>query len=63
MSWQDAITDAGRILALARAERDALPPHLAARAAWQAGGPSLQEIENKIRAQRGMPLIDLARSA
>lgn len=63
MSWQDAINDAGRILALARAERDALPPHLAAQAAWQSGGPSLEEIENKIRAQRGLPSIPLRVSA
>lgn len=50
-----AIDDAGRLLALARAERDSLPPNLAARAAWQSGGPSVQEIENRICAQRGLP--------
>jgi hypothetical protein len=63
MTTPTAIEEAGRILAVARAERDALPPNLAARAAWQAGGPSLGEIENRIREQRGLPALDLLQSA
>jgi hypothetical protein len=59
LSQRVAIDDAGRLLALARAERDSLLPDLAARAAWQSGGPSVQEIENRIRAQRGLPPLTL----
>ncbi|HVK20442.1 MAG TPA: hypothetical protein VM677_03695 [Actinokineospora sp.] len=57
---EQAITAAGRILALARAERDSLPPRLAAEAAHYAGGPSVDEIERQIREMRGLPTADAA---
>lgn len=54
---EQAIAEAGRIFAIARAERDALPPRLAAEAAYQAGGPSVDEIERQIREMRGLPAV------
>ncbi|MCP2261057.1 hypothetical protein LX15_004777 [Streptoalloteichus tenebrarius] len=54
MTRVDAIRAAAQVFAQARADRDALPPRLAAEAAWQAGGPSVEEIEAKIRALRGL---------
>lgn len=47
-----AINAAARVLAQARAERDSLPPRLAAEAAWWPGGPPVDEIERLICAQR-----------
>lgn len=48
----ERIRRAGRVLALARAERDALPVVEAARLAYTPGGPSVEEIADKIRRHR-----------
>ncbi|PXY16716.1 hypothetical protein [Prauserella flavalba] len=55
---REAIEKAAHIFALACAEPDALPPRLAAEAAWYSGGPSVDEIEAKIREMRGLPPAD-----
>lgn len=51
-SYPDAITAFGRAIATARATRDALPPREAAEKAWTPGGPSVAELEARIRADR-----------
>lgn len=48
----DQIRGAARVLALARAERDAMSPEEAARAAYEPGGPSVEEIAATIRRHR-----------
>lgn len=48
----DAIAAAAWILAAARAERDAMTPDAAARAAYVPGGPSVAELAARIRAHR-----------
>lgn len=53
MSARDeAIAAAGRALADAIARRDALPPRAAAEEAHVPGGPSIDELEQRIRARR-----------
>ncbi|GII51936.1 hypothetical protein Pth03_03250 [Planotetraspora thailandica] len=52
MTKAEAIAAAGKILARARAERDALPVREAAIAAHRPGGPSVDELEDLIRTQR-----------
>lgn len=51
----EALDAAARILARARARRDSIPPAQAAREAYVPGGPSLAELERRIRARRGLP--------
>jgi hypothetical protein len=53
-SRHDAVRAAGRILALARAERDALTPRAAAEAAWYPGHRlgTVEAIEALIISQR-----------
>jgi hypothetical protein len=48
----DAIAAAGQILTDARALRDSLTPREAAEAAYRPGGPSIDELENRISAMR-----------
>lgn len=48
----DRIRRAGRVLAQARAERDALPVDEAARLAYTPGGPSVEAIADTIRRHR-----------
>lgn len=48
----DAIRAAGEVLAMARAELADLPPREAAERAWTPTGPSLDELEQRIRAMR-----------
>lgn len=45
-------TDAGRILAAARERRDSLTPREAAQAAHVPGGPTVDQLEAQIRADR-----------
>lgn len=52
MTRDQAITEAGRVFAEARAIRDALPPEQAALAAHVPGGPTVAEITSLIRRQR-----------
>jgi hypothetical protein len=49
----EAIQAAGQAIAAGRAMRDSLSPRAAAEAAWTPSGPSLDELEAMIRAQRG----------
>ncbi|MER7078166.1 MULTISPECIES: hypothetical protein [Bacteria] len=55
MTREEAIAAAGAVLARARVERDALPPREAAELAYYPGGPSLDQIEQEIRAMRRLP--------
>jgi hypothetical protein len=48
----ECIAAAGRALAEALQERDALTPRQAAEAAWRPGGPSVDELEQRIAARR-----------
>ena len=48
----EALAAVGRILARARVRRDALPVLDAARAAYVAGGPSVEDLARLIQAQR-----------
>lgn len=50
----EAVRDAGGVLAAALAEQDALPPRQAAERAHRPGGPSVEELEDLIRAERGL---------
>lgn len=50
---QEAIEAAARALADGIALRDSMPPREAALAAWSPGGPSVDELEQRIRADRG----------
>lgn len=52
MNRADCIAEAGRALADALAERDLLTPRAAAEAAWRPGGPPVDVLEARIRAQR-----------
>jgi len=56
MTRAEAIRAAGAVLARARAERDALPPRQAAELAHYSGGPSIEDIERRIRLMRGLPV-------
>ncbi|MDF5756685.1 hypothetical protein [Spongiactinospora sp. TRM90649] len=47
-----ALAAAGRILAEARTRRDALSPLEAARLAHEPGGPSIEELAERIRSAR-----------
>jgi hypothetical protein len=62
-SRESCIAEAGRLLAIARAERDALTPRAAAEAAHGPGGPAIDELEDLIRAHRGLPPLDRAAAA
>ena len=48
-----AIASAGRALAAGRARRDALPAREAAQEAYVPGGPTVDDLEQLIRRQRG----------
>ncbi len=47
-----AVSEAGRILARARVRRDSLPVEQAAAEAYVPGGPSVDELADRIRALR-----------
>lgn len=49
-----AVDAAGWQLHLGRTERDSLPPRIAAERAWEPSGPTVDQIEQQIRAQRGL---------
>ncbi|MEV5538512.1 hypothetical protein AB0L13_16775 [Saccharopolyspora shandongensis] len=55
MTRADCIAAAGRILRDALAELESLPPRQAAESAWYPGGPSVDELERRICAMRGLP--------
>lgn len=52
MNREQCIKAAGAALARARARRDSLPPREAAEEAWTPGGPTVDELEARIIAQR-----------
>lgn len=52
---EEALDAAARILADGLALRDSMSPADAARAAWTPGGPSVAELEQRIRADRAQP--------
>lgn len=54
---KQAIAAAGACLAQARADQAARSPREAAEAAWRPGGPSVNEIEDRIRQRRGLPPV------
>lgn len=58
MSRSDATTSAGAAIADGLAMRDALPPRQAAELAWTPTGPSVDELEQQIRAMRAEGLVD-----
>lgn len=53
MTREAAIEAAGQAIADGLALRDSLPPRAAAEAAWTPSGPSVDELERRIRADRG----------
>ncbi|MEU8195200.1 hypothetical protein AB0C10_15610 [Microbispora amethystogenes] len=59
----EALASAGRLLAQARAARDILPVHEAARRAYRPGGRPVEELEDLIRAQRDRARAKLTRPA
>lgn len=50
---EQCIAEAGAALAAALDERDLMTPRQAALAAHRPGGPSVEELEARIRQQRG----------
>lgn len=56
-SRAEAIAKAGQTLATARTVADAMAPRELAEAAHRAGGPSVDELEDRIRVRRGLPPI------
>lgn len=52
MTRDECITAAARALADGCARQALLSPRQAAREAWQPGGPSVDELEARIRARR-----------
>lgn len=52
---EDAIRQAGEVLAAARVAAAQMTPRELAEAAWTPGGPSVEELEERIRAERGLP--------
>lgn len=55
MNRADATASAGEVIADGLAMRDALPPRQAAELAWTPTGPSVDELERRIRAARSTP--------
>lgn len=55
MTREEAVAAAGAIYAAALAEQDEQTPREAAEAAYLPGGPSIDELENRVRARRGLP--------
>lgn len=55
-SRSEAVSNAGRVLAATRAKQAAMSPREQADAAWEPTcGKTVQELEDQIRAQRGLP--------
>lgn len=53
-----ALDAAAQAFVDARARRDAKTPHQAALDAWRPGGPSVEDIEARIREMRGLPSVN-----
>jgi len=54
VTQDQAVQEAGAALARARAAQAELTPRQAAEAAFLPGGPSVDELEARIRARRGL---------
>lgn len=57
MTRDEAIAAAGACLAQARADQAGRSPREAAEAAYRPGGPSIDDLEAEIRADRGLPPV------
>lgn len=62
-SRDECVSQAGRVLAQARADLAVLSPREQAEAAYTPSGPSVDEIEDRIRLRRGMTPIHDTKSA
>lgn len=60
---QTAIEQAGHALAVTRLAAEAMSPREQAEAAYTPTGPSVDELEDEIRADRGLPPLVRARTA
>lgn len=60
---EEAIADAGRVLAAGWRRQDSLDPRAAALEAHSPGGPSVDELEDRIRVRRGLPPLHTERAA
>jgi hypothetical protein len=58
MTREEAIRRAGKVWAAACARQDAQSPREAAEEAFRPGGLTVDQIEDKIRARRGLPPLD-----
>lgn len=58
---EEALDRAAAIIVAGLNVRDSLPPREAAQLCWTPTGPSLDEIEGRIRAMRGLPAVRDAR--
>jgi hypothetical protein len=58
MTREEVIARAGRIWAQACARQAALTPREAAEEAYRPGGPSVDELERRIQAERDLPPLD-----
>lgn len=56
IACEHAIASAGAAIADGLALRDSLPPRQAAELAWTPTGPSVDELEARIRASRETPI-------
>lgn len=63
MTRADATASAGSAIADGLAMRDALPPRQAAELAWTPTGPSVDELEQRIRDARQVTAQAQARAA
>ncbi len=60
---QAAIEKAGRTLAYGELAAERMSPRELAEAAYTPTGPAVDDLEDEIRADRGLPPLDRARSA
>lgn len=54
----EAIRQAGEVLAMAEVAMEQMTPREQAEAAYTPTGPSVNELEDRIRARRGLPPLD-----
>ena len=59
----EAIRQAGEVLAMAEIAAAQMTPRELAEACYTPTGPSVDDLEDRIRAERGLPLIDRAAQA
>lgn len=54
-TWAERIAEAGEVLAVGRVAAAQMTPRELAEAAWTPTGPSVEELEDQIRRERGLP--------